>query len=47
MDAAEIYAKRLNAKEVLTPRRLENLYSEQQMVQQTCQEETTNSECKE
>ena len=43
MDASEIYPRRINAKEVYQ-RRKKNSYSQLQMVQQNCQEETTNSE---
>ena len=45
MDASEIYPRRINAKEVLISHKGEKIiFSQQQMVQQKCQEETTNSE---
>ena len=44
MNASEIHPRRLNAKEVLTPQRVNILYSQKQTERQNCQEETTNSE---
>ena len=44
MDASEIYPRRINEKEILTPQKGENSYSQLQMVQQNCWEETTKSE---
>ena len=39
MDASEIHAKRLNAKEVLTPMKGDNSYSRSPMEQSSCLEE--------
>ena len=45
MDASEIHPRRINAKELLTPQEERTfLCSQSQMLQQNCQEETTNSE---
>ena len=45
MDASEMHPRRLNAKEVLTPQGVKIfIFQVAQMVQQNCQEETTNSE---
>ena len=42
LEASEVYPERLNAKEVLLTHRNRNLYFLWQMVQQNCQEETTD-----
>ena len=44
LDALEIHARRLNAKEVLRKKRVNILYSRSQMEQQDCVEEITKSE---
>ena len=44
LDASDFYPPRINAKEVLISQKMTNSYSQLQMVQQNCQEETTNSE---
>ena len=42
--ASENYPRRINAKGALITRKWKNSYSQLQLVQHNCQEETTNSE---
>ena len=44
LDASEIHARRLTAKEILTPKSGEKSYSQSQMEQQNCLAESMESE---